>query len=123
MTTKTITECPECGSGLGFADVAIIGEKMLVNGYESVAECPNCHVKWEWAKSGGLQVQQDERFPNKRGKPELVLCACGCKETFWTTHKDKFYKNNAHRTRGKRKGVVVDTRKRNVRSRERTKEG
>jgi len=122
MTSKTIATCPECGGSLGFADVAIIGENMLVNGYESVAKCPRCGVQWEWTKSGEIQRKDEPEFPNKHRRMEEVECACGCGETFFTTHHDKYYKNNAHRTRGKRKGVVVDTLKRNkdVRSRERT---
>jgi hypothetical protein len=121
MTSKTIATCPECGGSLGFADVAIIGENMLVNGYESVAECPRCGVQWEWASSGEIQRKDDgdgggEDYTTFGGRRPKIKkeCACGCRETFFTSHADKHYLNDAHAMRGYRKGIVVEPKKRNV---------
>lgn len=117
--SKVIANCPECGFGLGFADVAIIGENMIVNGYDSIAECPSCHVQWEWAKPGEIAIKQDDEaedddyvtFGSRRPKIERQ-CACGCREIFRTNHKDQYYKNPTHWKRGQRKGISVDPDKR-----------
>jgi hypothetical protein len=79
MTSKTIANCPECGGSLGFADVAIIGENMLVNGYESVAACPRCGVQWEWSSSGEIQRRDDGSknwWDELKGKPRTKPGHC-----------------------------------------------
>lgn len=114
----TVAKCPECKGGWTLVELVTWVQELTMS-YDAFAKCPRCGIETVWTKEGeiGLRSEVKEvevlpRWYGRRGEPEPVICACGCGETFLTTHADKFYKNATHWKRGQRKGITVDSTKR-----------
>lgn len=105
--------CPLCEGSYSLAQAMEWAQGLLQVGFSGVSTCPLCGGEYTVNQSGDVETARQivDRFSGTRRLMVEKMCACGCKKSFQTRHKDKVYLNTAHARRGQRKGLIFQPEK------------